>query len=219
MYSETMTYRLRWSSPGISAALAVALWCALAYSVGWYHTLTRLGAKGYPLPSPETAIVHTAYFTALSRIDVSYETAWWFAVFVLVGVVWVGLLVMTAPFFGGQKAGFARALRNFALASLPLACMGPVVAWYVWERRGKFLYDEIYLRVVEFGLVEPEPWLGPAYMGLAGVSLLAQFYVHVKTFGIRPASTVIHFVLVWMLTLAAVVGAAHLLLEGADDFL
>ncbi len=177
----------------INYIIAIASWLAVAYSVGWYNTLTRMGAKHWPLPSPETAAAQLSTFVAWQGFHPEYERIWWFTLFPIAGLCWVTLLTLTSPYFDGRHVTISESARAFALASLPIAAMGPIVAYYIYQRRGEFLFETFYLRAVEFGLVEPEPWLGPAYLALAAASLVIQFFAHNHVFAIPPARAPFHF--------------------------
>lgn len=151
-----------------------------------------------------------AAFGAWAGFEPDYYPVWWFVLFVVCGWMWVALLTLTSPYFDGRNVQIANAARPFALASLPLAGMGPVVAYYVYQRRGEFLFDTIYLKAVEFGLVEPEPWLGPGYLGLAALCLVLQFFVHNHVYAVPPKFAVLHFAMNAAITAAAAIGLATL---------
>ena len=178
----------------LNILIATASWIAVAYSVGWYNTLTRMGAKQWPLPSPETASAQLATFIAWDGFHPAYERVWWFALFPICGFCWIAFQTFSAPYFDGRHVTISEAARSFALAALPIAAMGPVVAYYIYQRRGEFLFETFYLRAVEFGLVEPEPWLGPGYLILAAASVVIQFFVHNHVFAIPPTKAPVHFI-------------------------
>ena len=188
--------------------IAIMCWIAVAYSVGWYNTLTRMGARQWPLPSPETAGAHLASFIAWDGFQPHYERVWWFALFPFCGYCWVAMQVYTSPYFDGRHVSISEAVRPFALASLPIAAMGPVVAYYIYQRRGEFLFETFYLRAVEFGLVEPEPWLGPGFLILASASIVLQFFVHNHVFAIPPQRAPVHFMSNAVVAALASLGAA-----------
>jgi hypothetical protein len=190
-------------------ALAIAIWVALAYSVGWYHSITRIGVRGWPLPSPESLAAFGGYAIYLSKWNPPYETLWWFVLFPATGVVWVTLLNLTCGFFGGQSPGIMMSSRAMAFATLPIVLLGPLVSYYVWNDAGTL--RNFYLKAAQFGIVEPEPWLGVAYFVCAIVSLIAQAVVHQRIFGMRGGKALAHFSVTWLILVCSVSGAAGLL--------
>jgi hypothetical protein len=190
---------------------AILLWVGLAYSVGWYLGITKMGTKGWFLPSPETAAAYVGYRVSMPQLNSPYDEFWWFILVPCVGWAWVALQCITSPYFGGLAPGIMLTTRIFALATLPITALGPIVGYSVWTSERKMFWDELYLAMTRQGWVEPNPWLGPMYMGMAVVSLVLQGVVHYKVFGIRGPRALAHFALSLVLLMTVVAGAFALL--------
>ncbi len=192
---------------------ALALWVGLAFSMGWYHHVTSFGRNGWPLPTPEAAATFLVYRESADVLGSTDQSVYWLLVVPLVGVLWVALQFLTAPFFGQRGQLFPEALRRYALASLPLIAMGLLVTaaawkweWGVWWGSGMW---GPWKRVLN----PPWPWLLWAYGGCAVATLIGQLAAYWYAFQIRGFKIVWHLLVTAALFFVVSVGTGVALQE------
>jgi len=189
---------------------AILLWLLLALSVGWYYTFTYYGRTGIPVPLPEPcAALIVYYFSVVNGASTSFQAAHWVLIFPVAGLLWVGVLHVTAPWFGGRREHFGWAAGRLSRTLLPVIAPLPVVAWLGGATPGGFSFD----RMIDVALRRagaPAPWwLTPAYIGLGLAALWWQFKTYRRVYDIYGKKAVYHLLIsaVVLALLAVGIGA------------
>lgn len=189
---------------------ATFLWLALGFSVGWYYTYTFYTDSSWPLPLPEACAGLILYYFSAFTTRPWIQIAHWMVVFAVAGFLWVNLLMITAPFFGGKRGGdYTWTLLRFAVTGLPLIIPGPVLAGMA----GRTLFGYSWRHIIEValhraGAFYSPKWLTPLYMGLAVVCLLWQIALYVRVFEVKPKQAALHYLLSVILLACAACGLA-----------
>lgn len=190
---------------------AVALWIALAFSLGWYHVFSSYGRAGWPLPSVETFGGRLLYLFSALETRPGIQVMYWMAVFPIAGLIWVGLLSLTAPYFGGRNASGHGSLVRFALASLPLSLPGPYLAYNAGSARGNWNIHVMLEVALRGGNETPlRAGLSLLYLGLALLAFACHLYVYRQVFGLAGKAAWTHFVLTGLLFIVVAVGLGSL---------
>ena len=174
--------------------IVLIIWIAVGFSLGWYYTATHHSLSGWPMPTPESCAALALYY--FSSLDVSTKIQWihWLLVFPVVGILWVLTLSLTAPFFGGRSTGLCQTLRDFAVASLPLAAPGPAMAFLAGLKSSGFSLRRMFKVALRYSNMPKMPWPTLTYIALAVAALIWQIYVYRRTFGIQGRKAFLHFI-------------------------
>ena len=174
-------------------AWALLLWAALGASVGWYYTFTYFAGVGWPLPHPESLFSVVLYYFSALNVSAKVQAVHWLVTFPLSGVLWVSVLVVTAPFFDGRRAQFSYALYRFGVACLPLILAGPWLAYLAGSAGGGFQWDAMVDVALRRAWVTPSRWLNPVYAALAVAALAAQIQMYRVAFDVKGKKAWAHF--------------------------
>lgn len=188
---------------------ATLLWLALGFSLGWYYTITYYGGEGWPLPYPEALAGILVYYFSVLNADTTVQAVHWMAVFPVVGPLWVGVLQLTAPYFGGRRCQYSYTLVRFGLSALPIALLGPWLAYVAGTTAGGFAWEQMVGVALRRQFIAPWPWLSPVYLGAGLVSLALQIRMYRLAFATEGRKAFNHFVVsaIIMTLLAAGLGA------------
>jgi len=197
--------------PSTKAALldwvnAGALWLALAWSLGWYYTFTYYGRSGWPMPTPEACGGLILYYFSVLNGPTEIQALHWMLVFPLAGILWVGLLSLTAPYFGRRNSSFPWSLLRFALASLPLSLPGPYMAYVAGASHGPWNVHAMVAVALRRGGVTPWGWLSPLYLTLGMLALGCHVWVYRQVFEMAGRSAWKHFLLTAVLFVLVMAG-------------
>lgn len=203
MLSTRKTTFLNWLN-------TIALWLGLGFSLGWYYTFTYYGRSGWPMPSVESCGSLIMYYFSVINAATPIQAAHWMAVFPLAGILWAGLLALTAPRFGGQTECFSRTALRLALASLPLTLPGFYLAYLAGGARGAWSIHVMMDVALRRGGVTPPPWISPVYLVLGLTAFGCQVFVYRIAFGIRGKNAWLHYLITAALYVLTVVGLAVL---------
>ncbi len=190
---------------------AIALWLALAFSLGWYYTFTYYGRSGWPMPSMEGCGGIIFYYFSVLNVRAEIQALHWMLAFPLAGILWVMLLSFTAPYFKQRNENLAWSLVQFGLAALPLSLPGPYMAYLAGKANGVWTFHTML--DVAFRRVGGPPfdWLTPLYLGLSAAALLCHVYVYSQVFHLRGKDAWKHFLLTAALFFCAIAGLACIL--------
>ena len=141
------------------------------------------------------------------------QSLYWLIVAPLVGVLWVALQFLTAPFFGQRGQNLPETLRRFAVASTPLVLLGLFVAACAWKWNWGVWWGSGIWGPWKRALNPPWPWLLWAYEGCAAVTLIAQFVVHRRVFQIPGLRALAHLAVSLVLVTLAAAGTGAFLQE------
>lgn len=192
---------------------AVVLWLALAFSLGWYYTITYYGREGWPMPSIETCGGLILYYFSVLNIPTEGQAIHWMLVFPMAGILWVALLTLTAPFFGAQNRAFTWSMFHFALATLPLSLPGPYLAYIAGQTENGWSVHAMIQVALRRGGVMPWASLSPMYLLLALIALAWHLYVYRQIFELTGRIAWTHFLVtavLFILTIAGLGAAAAL---------
>jgi len=172
---------------------AALLWVALGFSLGWYYTYAYSRAPGWPMPLPEACGAVILYYFSAFSTGPWIRVIHWLVLFPIAGFLWVTLLTLTAPFFGGKRTEYTWMLLQFALTSLPLIIPGPILAGMA----GRTLLGFNARHIIEVGLLRAQPfyspsWLTPLFVGLAVISLVWQVVLYLRMFETKGKKAVVH---------------------------
>ncbi|MBN2311330.1 MAG: hypothetical protein JXR94_20300 [Candidatus Hydrogenedentes bacterium] len=199
-----------------SWATAILLWVGLGFSLAWYHYLAEYGRAGWPVPTPEAAaglLIYRGYASPLQRL---VRDVYWLVAVAGGAGLWVGLLHVTAPYFGGGGGKLCDVARDFAYTSVPLVVLGPLVTAAAWYWEWGYWWSRTDWFAAWARLARPWPWLGPAYLAAAGAALAFQFVVYWKTVRVRGVKLVAHLAICLGLLATCAIGAGTLLHRVAD---
>jgi hypothetical protein len=191
--------------------LATLLWLGLGFSLGWFYTLTYYGKVALPLAHPESLGAPVLYyFSVLLSADTELQAVHWMLVFPVVGIAWVSVLTLTAPYFEGSRAQFSYTLLAMALTSLPLILPGPVLAYLAGNTAQGFSWDHMLAVALRRAWVQPPNWLNPLYALLAIVSWGLQIHLYRKVFHVFGKKAWYHYLSSLLLLLLTVCGIGSL---------
>jgi len=192
-------------------ANAMALWLALAFSLGWYYTFTYYGRSGWPMPSMEGCGGIIFYYFSVLNVRAEIQAVHWMLSFPLAGVLWVMLLSFTAPYFRQRNENFAWSLVQFGLASLPLSLPGPYMAYLAGKINGVWTFHAMIEVAFRRAGGPPFDWLTPLYLGLGVAALLCHVYVYSQVFNLRGKDAWKHFLITAALFFCAIAGLAAIM--------
>jgi len=174
-------------------AKAIVLWLALGFSLGWYYLLTYDGRFAWPMPTPEACASLLLFYLSKLELKPAYQIVHWLALFPIAGVLWVTILALTAPFFGGRRAEYGWTVWRFSLSSLPLVLAGPVLAFLAGRVPGGWSWRQMTSIALGRGAVTPGPLLPYVFFGLAVLCLIWQVARYVPIFELRGKKGWLHF--------------------------
>ncbi len=174
--------------------LAILLWFALSFSLGWYYTFTYYGRVGWPMPTPESLAALILYYFSVLNVDLKIQAVHWMAVFPIAGALWICALSFSHRVFDEARPAIG-SLWRFALATLPLILPGPWMAYLGGQTDGGFDWDRMIQVALRGGNITPWGWLTPMYFSLGVVALVLHIYLYKKLFTFRGKRAVHHFLL------------------------
>ncbi|HPO14751.1 MAG TPA: hypothetical protein PLI09_15020 [Candidatus Hydrogenedentes bacterium] len=189
---------------------AIALWLALAFSLGWYYTFTYYGRSGWPMPSMEGCGGLLFYYFSVINVRVELQAVHWMLAFPLGGILWVALLSFTAPYFNQRNQNFAWSLVQFGLASLPLSLPGPYMAYLAGKVHGVWNIHTMAAVALRHDGAPPFDWLTPLYLGLGVAAFVCHLYAYRQVFPLRGNDAWKHFLLTASLYICTIVGLANI---------
>ncbi len=172
---------------------ATLLWLLLAFSLGWYYTYTWYGRVGWPMPVPEPGSALLMYYFSVLNVQTEIQALHWLIVFPLSGLLWVAVLAVTAPFYGGRRTEYPYAALRFSMTALPLALPGPLLALMAARTPSGLSFARMWAVALRRGAVEPGTWVTPLYVGLGVVCLIWQIVLYVRVFDIHGKKAWLHY--------------------------
>jgi len=184
----------------VEVAVAVAVWLAVGFSLGWYYTFTYYGRAGWPMPSPEPCAAILLYYFSVLNVATEFQAIHWMVTFPFAGVLWVASLRLTLrlmkrrdPALPFDSVPFSRALSRFAVAAIPLALPGPWMAYLAGRQDEGFTWARMMAVALRRGNLSPWAWLTPLYFGLGLVALVLGLLAYRKTFPVPARMAWRHF--------------------------
>lgn len=196
--------------PVIDWLLSVMLYLALGFSLGWYYTFTYYGRTGIPMPHPESCAAIVLYYFSVLNVDTEIQAIHWMVVFPITGLLWAGALTRLAPRFGMSTPSLVNVYLLTAIACIPLAAPGPVMAILAgWQDDG-FTFDRMLKVALRRGNRSPDPWLTPLYLVLGVTALGLQWRLLRACFRQSLGSAIRHYLVsaIALIVAAAVLGAS-----------
>jgi hypothetical protein len=172
---------------------AIALWLFLGIGMGWYYTVTYYGRVGWPMPLPDACAPLVLYYFSVVNAATWIQAVHWLVVFPLAGILWVTILTVTAPFFGGRRAEYGWALVRFAATTLPLAAPTPLMAYWAGQTGYGFSWNHMIAVALRQASCMPWWWLTPLYVALAVIALVWQLFLYVKVFDLHGKKAILHY--------------------------
>lgn len=170
------------------------LWVGLGFGLGWYYAFTHYDHSGWPMPSPEGFASLILYYFSVLNVRPELQIVHWLAVFPVAGFLWVWVLTVTAPYYGGRQVDYAYTALRFAITSLPVVVAGPAMAFMAATGgAGGLDWNQMMAVALRSGHMVPWPWLTPLYAGLTGAVLIWQIGLYVKVFDLRGKKALAHF--------------------------
>jgi hypothetical protein len=126
------------------------------------------------------------------------------------GILWIRLLTITAPYYGGANRDFAWSLVRFSISSLPLVLP---LFYILWEAviRGGFSLARLRGAALMQGVPDMPGWLAWVYLALGAAAIVWHFLVYVRVFEIRGRAALRHWLTSLVLYLLAATGGGALL--------
>ena len=165
--------------------VALAVWLGVAFSVGWYYTITYYGHTGIPVPTPESCAAIILYYFSVINADTEIQAIHWMVVFPIAGALWAAALIRLVPRFGGTCPAWWRTLRKLALCSLPLAIPGPWLMYIAGTTDQGFHWDRAIAVALRRGNISPWPGLNLLYVSLGVAVLVLQFIAYRRIIALR----------------------------------
>lgn len=199
-------------------ACAVALWAALGFSLGWYYTFTYYGRAGWPMPMPESCAAIVLYYFSVLNIATEGQAVHWMLAFPAAGSMWALSLHLTCGALAQKgwlrriaTSPLSRTAFRLAVATLPVAVLGPWMAWVAGGTADGFDFGRMLAVALRRGNVSPWSWLTPMYFGLGLFSLALQVRACRASFRLPAGQTALHFLVsMAVLTVMACVAGALL---------
>lgn len=171
---------------------ALLLWLWFAAALGLYYATTYFADTRWPLPSPECLLSITLYYFSVVDTDTDIQSIHWMVTVVVSGLLWVGVLGITAPYFEGRRAIFSYAALRFSLATLPLSLAAPWLAYFAGSSDSGFSFRQLLDVALRREMIAPPPWLDYLFVGLACVALLIQLAVYRAAFEVPAKKAWMH---------------------------
>ncbi|MBI4557783.1 MAG: hypothetical protein HY706_09375 [Candidatus Hydrogenedentes bacterium] len=182
---------------------AIALYLALAFSLGWYYTFTYYGRTGWPMPTPDTCASLILYYFSVLNVATAGQAVHWLLTFPIAGLLWATSLWVSAAWFQQRKPEWSVLSFQFALTTVPMSIPGPVMAWIAGRTDVGFVWQHALAVALRHAWIEPAGWLTPLYFGLGLVALALQIFVYIRLFAKPSRSACLHFLVsAILLTLA-----------------
>ncbi|NIA14352.1 MAG: hypothetical protein GWP08_09735 [Nitrospiraceae bacterium] len=172
---------------------ACLLWLGLGFGLGWYYAFTHYDRSWWPMPLPEGAAPLILYYFSVLNVRPELQVVHWLAMFPVAGFLWVWVLTVTAPYYGGRRVDYAYTALRFSVTSLPVALVGPAMAFVAAGGPGGLDWNQMTGVALRQAHVVPWSWLTPLYAGLAGVALIWQIVLYVKVFDLHGKKAWAHF--------------------------
>ena len=186
--------------PLVEVGLAVAIWLAVGFSLGWYYTFTYYGRAGWPMPSPEPCAAILLYYFSVLNVATELQAVHWMITFQCAGVLWLVSLRITLrfmkrrnPALAFEEVPFTRTLSRFSLAAIPLALPGPWMAYLAGLQDEGFTWAHMIAVALRRGNLSPRAWLTPLYFGLGLVALVLGFLAYRKAFPVPVTTACRHY--------------------------
>jgi hypothetical protein len=190
---------------------ALLIWLALAFSLGWYYTFTYYGRSGWPMPLPEPCAAAILYYFSVLNVGTGIQAVHWMITFPIAGLLWVGTLIVTAPFFGGKRIEFPWTLLRFSVTSAPLIAPFPLMAYLAGRTLTGFSWQHMIDVALRHAFYTPPAWLTPLYVGLGIAALVWQLFVYVRLFDLHGKNAVQHYLIGAILLIVLACGTATLM--------
>ena len=169
------------------------LWLGLGFGLGWYYAFTEYDRSWWPMPLPEGAASLILYYFSTLNARPELQVLHWLAVFPVAGFLWVWVLTVTAPYYGGRQVDYAYTSLRFAMTSLPVVLAGPVMAFVAARGTGGLDWGQMTAVAFREAHAVAWPWLTPLYAGLTAVALIWQIALYVKVFDLHGKKAWAHF--------------------------
>ncbi len=167
---------------------AILLWLALAFSLGWYYTITYYGRAGWPMPTPESCGALILYYFSVLNVRTEWQAVHWMLVFPAAGWLWVVIATVLAPYYNRRNEELSWSLLRFSLASLPLSLPAPYLAYVAGGAAGPWnVHTMLQVALRQGHGVRPWWWLSPLYLALAVTALVWHVVVFRRVFEVKGA--------------------------------
>lgn len=193
----------------VHGAAALAIWLAVAFSLGWYYTITYYGRTGIPIPTPESCAALILYYFSVINAATEIQAVHWMLAFPVAATLWALALVVTARRFGFAGVSGWRTISLFAVCSLPLALPGPWLMIVAGTTDSGFSAERMLAVALRRGNISPWAGLSALYVGLGVVTLTLQALAYRRVFPMRGLRAWRHAALaaVTLVASAAAIGA------------
>jgi len=189
---------------------ACLIWACVGFSLGWYYTFTYYGRSGWPMPVPEALSGIILYYFSVLNVRTEIQAVHWLLMFPLAGLLWVSLLTVTAPFFGGRKTEYGWSLVRMSVTLTPLILPVPVMMYFAGRTFSGFSVQHIGQVALRHANVTPGSWVTPVYVGLGAAALVWQIFLYAKIYEMRGKRAWIHFMTGLILLVIMSAGLASL---------
>ncbi|MBX7259816.1 MAG: hypothetical protein K1Y02_25905, partial [Candidatus Hydrogenedentes bacterium] len=174
-------------------AATLFIWLAVAFSLGWYYTFTYYGRAGWPMPFPEAWASILLYYFSVINAETEVQAVHWMLVFPCAGWLWPYLLRATAARLPTARPDLARLAFALALAAIPVALPGPIMAVLAGHTAEGFAWDRMIAVALRRGFVTPEWWLTPLYVGLGILTFALQIRAYRWYFPLPARTAWMHY--------------------------
>lgn len=173
---------------------ATLLWLGLGVSVGGYYAFSGNGLGGWPLPFPEACGAWILDHFSTAKAPGEYGSLQWLLLFPIAGLIWVSVLSITAPFFGGRRVEYMWTIERLSVTCLPLLIPLPLIIYFFVKAFSRATWRlALTAGLQRLGYV-PHQWLTPVYLTLTVIALVWQIYLYTKIFDLRGKAACRHYV-------------------------
>jgi hypothetical protein len=174
-------------------AIALGIWLAVAFSLGWYYTFTYYGRAGWPIPMPEPCAALVLYYFSVLNVDTEVQALHWLLVFPIAGLLWALALSVVGRRVIGNSPNWTVIFRNLSLSAIPLAIPGPWMAWIAGNQDGRFTWLRMTAVALRRGHVDPWLWLSPMFFALGLLGLVIQIAMYRRLFSGSARQRWVHY--------------------------
>lgn len=195
---------------------AVLLWLCAAFSIGWFYVYTYDRPWPVPVPLPEIAAAATFYAFSPLEMGSAQDTVRWFLAFPLAAWLWLLVLAVTSPYFGGRKVDFSYTLVRYAMVSIPLSFPGPLLAFLAASTDGGLSWQHARDAAMFQAYVSPRGWIIPLYLALGGIVFIIHIRLYFNVFDLKAKNALQHLFCSVCLTFFSAMGMGTLFSYVAD---
>jgi len=118
----------------------------------------------------------------------------WIASFVLAGFMWIAILSVLSPCFGGRRAHFSLALGRAGASAIPLLSGGLWLCYAAGQTRSGWLWSRMMDIALGRGTMQPWAHLNWLFLGLALLSFVIQARLFMTAFDVKGMKALQHLV-------------------------